>query len=83
MKPANGLHLKKAQLAAKYPSEEECFVRRFGSALLACWDDLPEDLREKILAEAESVWDRELDIPHIGRKLDCLIKRYRARLSKI
>jgi hypothetical protein len=82
MKPENGPHLKQTQLAAKYPSEEECYIRRLGSAFLLHWDEFPEDLRAKILAEAASVWDREFDIPHVARKLDLFIERYREHFSK-
>ncbi|HEY0282572.1 MAG TPA: hypothetical protein VGC27_08115, partial [Rhizomicrobium sp.] len=43
--------------AFKYPSEDEAFVRRLGSAVLARWSELPEELRAVILAEACTVWD--------------------------
>jgi hypothetical protein len=82
MSPANDRFVERSLLAGKYPSEDECYVRRFGSALLLHWDELPEDLRNKILVDAASVWDRELDIPHIARKLDAFVKHYLARFSQ-
>ena len=62
--------------ALKYPSEDEPYVRRLGSALLLHWAELPEELRAKILAEATQVWDREFHIPQIGKKLETFIKRH-------
>ena len=67
--------------AFKYPSEDEPFVRRLGSALLAHWSELPDDLRAKILAEAGHVWDREYNIPQLAQKLETFVKRYPGRLS--
>lgn len=67
--------------AFKYPSEDETFVRRLGSAVLAHWSALPEELRTKILAEAVTVWDREYNIAQLSQKLDAFIKRYPGRLS--
>jgi hypothetical protein len=81
MKPANDLSLRQNQSATKYPSEDECYIRRFGSALLLHWSELSEDLRNKILADAACAWDREMDIPHIARKLDIFIRRYLTRIS--
>ncbi len=66
---------KQDQFAFKYPSEDEPFVRRFGSALLVHWAEIPEELRAKLLAEAAVVWDREFHIPQIAKKLDNFIKR--------
>ena len=65
------------EFAHKYPSEDEPYIRRLGSALLAHWAEVPEDLRVKILAEAATVWDREYHIPQIGKKLDTFIRRHK------
>ena len=43
----------------KYPSEDECLVRRLGSAVIASWNVLPENVRDKLMAEARAAWDRE------------------------
>ena len=67
--------------AFKYPSEDEPFVRRLGSAALAHWGDLPDDVRAKILTEAITVWDREYNIPQLAQKLEAFVKRYPGRLS--
>ena len=67
--------------AFKYPSEDEAFVRRLGSAMLAHWSELPEEVRAKILAEAITVWDREYNIPQLAQKLELFVKRYPGRLS--
>jgi hypothetical protein len=65
----------------KYPSEDETFVRRLGSAVLANWSALPADVRDKLLSEAVGVWDREYNIPQLPQKLDAFVKRYPGRLS--
>lgn len=62
----------------KYPSEDEVYVRRLGSALLVHWEELPEEMRQKILLEAAQVWDREYHIPQIARKLDTFVRRVQA-----
>ena len=69
----------KDQFAYKYPSEDEPFIRRLGSALLIHWSEIPEDVRAKIVAEAAAVWDREFHIPQIARKLEAFIKRFPVR----
>lgn len=61
--------------ALKYPSEDEPYVRRLGSALLLHWAELPEELRAKIMADACTVWDREFHIPQIAKKLENFIRR--------
>ncbi len=65
----------------KYPSEDEVYIRRLGSALLAHWSELPDDLHAKILTEALTVWDREYNIPQLAQKLELFVKRYPGRLS--
>lgn len=60
----------------KYPSEDEPYIRRLGSATLVHWSEIPAELREKILAEAGTVWDREYHIPQIARKLEAFVRRY-------
>lgn len=70
---------KQDQFAFKYPSEDEPYVRRLGSAVLLHWAELPEELRAKILAEAATVWDREFHIPQIARKLEAFVKRRQTR----
>ena len=67
--------------AFKYPSEDETFVRRLGSAVLAAWSTLPEDARQRILAEALTAWDREYHVPNLEKKIETFIKRYPSRLE--
>ena len=67
------------QFAYKYPSEDEPFIRRLGSATLLHWSAIPEEVRTKILTEASTVWDREFHIPQIARKLEAFVKRYQTR----
>lgn len=70
---------KQDQFAFKYPSEDEPYIRRLGSALLLHWSEIPEEVRAKILAEAAAVWDREFNIPQIARKLEAFVKRHQTR----
>jgi hypothetical protein len=65
----------------KYPSEDECFVRRLGSGVLAVWPDLPVEIREKILAEAALAWDREYNVNQLQQKLAAMVQRYPGRLA--
>lgn len=71
----------KAKKQFKYPSEDEPFVRRLGSALLANWSSLPEDVRAKILSDAAQAWDREFNIPALPQKLETYVKRYPGRVG--
>jgi hypothetical protein len=59
----------------KYPAEDECLVRRLGSAVIASWAGLPDDVRTKLLAEARIAWDREFHVSHLPDKLEAILKR--------
>ena len=59
----------------KYPAEDECLVRRLGSAVIASWADLPDEVRGKLLSEARSAWDREFHVSHLTDKLEAVVKR--------
>ena len=61
----------------KYPSEDECLVRRLGAAVITIWAGLPPDAQQKILAEARLVWDREFHVSHLPDKLESILKRGR------
>jgi hypothetical protein len=65
----------------KYPSEEECYVRRLGSAVMSVWAGLPDEVRQQILSEAAIVWDREYNISQLPQKLETFVKRHPQRLS--
>jgi hypothetical protein len=67
------------QKAFKYPSEDEIFVRRLGSAILANWNALPDELRARIMADAGQVWDREYNVPQLAQKLEAFVKRHAGR----
>jgi hypothetical protein len=71
----------KARPAFKYPSEDECLVRRLGSAVLASWAALPPDLQERILSEAANAWDREYGVAQLPQKLATFVKRHPARVA--
>ncbi|MDE2183518.1 MAG: hypothetical protein KGJ78_10910 [Alphaproteobacteria bacterium] len=75
--PPNGIDY--AGRGFKYPSEDEPFVRRLGAAALVHWADIPQEVRDRILAEAGQVWDREYHIPQIARKLEVFVKRHIGR----
>ena len=37
----------------RYPAEEECLVRRLGSAVITAWPHLPREVQQKIFDEAK------------------------------
>ena len=59
----------------KYPAEEECLVRRLGAGVIAAWNGLPDEARERILKEAAIVWDREYNISRLPDRLENIIRR--------
>ena len=63
----------------KYPSEDECLVRRLGVGLMTVWPSLPPDTREKILAEANTAWDREYYVSQLPEKLASILNRFNVR----
>jgi hypothetical protein len=65
--------------AFKYPAEDECVVRRLGSAVIAIWPALPDEVRTKILAEARIAWDREFHVPRLVDRLEAIFQRYPGR----
>jgi hypothetical protein len=65
----------------KYPSEDECLIRRLGSGVLASWSTLAPESREKILAEAALAWDREYNISQLPQKLETFVKRHPGRVG--
>jgi len=73
---------KQEQFVFKYPSEDEPYIRRLGSALLLHWSEVPEELRQKLMVEAAAVWDREYNIPQIARKLETFVKRHQLQSQK-
>jgi hypothetical protein len=71
----------KMKPAFRYPSEDECLVRRLGSAVLASWTSLPPDLQQRILAEAATAWDREYGVAQLPQKLESFVRRHPGRVS--
>jgi len=59
----------------RYPAEEECLVRRLGSAVITAWPHLPREVQEQIFAEAKNAWDREHFVSKLPNKLDGIIRR--------
>ena len=59
----------------KYPAEDECLVRRLGAGVIAAWPHLPEEARDRILAEAKTAWDREHFVSKLPAKLETIIRR--------
>ena len=62
----------------KYPSEDECLVRRLGSGVIAAWPSLPREAQEAIFAQAKTAWDREHFVSKLPDKLTAIIKRRHA-----
>jgi hypothetical protein len=65
----------------KYPSEDECLVRRLGVGLMSVWPSLPPDTKEKIMAEAGVAWDREFYVSQLPAKLEAIVKRFNLRVA--
>jgi hypothetical protein len=59
----------------RYPAEEECLVRRLGSAVIMCWNELPREMQERIYNEARTAWDREYHVPRLNERLAAIVKR--------
>jgi hypothetical protein len=62
----------------RYPAEDECLVRRLGSAVITAWPALPREVQEKIFDEAKLAWDREHFVSKLAGKLDGIIRRRHA-----
>jgi hypothetical protein len=62
----------------RYPAEDECLVRRLGSAVITAWPHLPREVQEKIFDEAKLAWDREHFVSKLSGKLDGIIRRRHA-----
>ena len=59
----------------KYPAEQECLVRRLGSAVIVSWQELPREAQEKIYTEAKAAWDREFHVPRLEERLSAILQR--------
>jgi hypothetical protein len=59
----------------KYPAEDECLVRRLGSAVIMSWASLPREVQDKILTEARTVWDREFHVARLPDRLNAIVRR--------
>jgi hypothetical protein len=59
----------------RYPAEDECLVRRLGSAVITVWPHLPRDVQEKIFDEAKLAWDREHFVAKLPQKLESILRR--------
>ncbi|HEY1836527.1 MAG: hypothetical protein WBQ17_00520 [Rhizomicrobium sp.] len=65
----------------KYPSEDECLVRRLGAGVLSVWSSLDPETQQRILAEASHAWDREFAVSKLPQKLEAFVKRHPGRLA--
>ena len=63
------------QTKLKYPAEQECLVRRLGSAVIVSWHELPREAQEKIYTEAKAAWDREFNVPRLEERLSAILQR--------
>ena len=61
----------------KYPAEEECLVRRLGSAVITSWSALPREVQETLFAAARTAWDREYYVPRLNERLEGIVRRRR------
>jgi hypothetical protein len=70
-----------AKKVFKYPSEDECLVRRLGAGVLSVWSSLEPDVQQRILTEANIAWDREFIVNKLPQKLEAFVKRHPGRLA--
>ena len=59
----------------RYPAEDECLVRRLGSGVITSWAELPDEVKERLFAEARIAWDREHYVSKLQQKLEAILKR--------
>jgi hypothetical protein len=64
------------EVKLRYPAEQECLVRRLGSAVIVSWNELPREAQEKIYSEAKSAWDREFHVPRLAERLNAILQRH-------
>lgn len=61
-------------LTLKYKDADEHLLRRLGQALVLHWDELPDELQDLMIDQAEAVLDREEDKPHAGSDFEAFIR---------
>jgi hypothetical protein len=59
----------------RYPAEDECLVRRLGSAVVVSWSKLPSEVQDMILTEAKAAWDREFHVARLNERLAVVLWR--------
>ena len=59
----------------KYPAEDECLVRRLGSAVVVSWSKFPSEVQDLILAEAKTAWDREFHVARLNERMAAVLRR--------
>ncbi len=61
-------------LTLKYKEADEHLLRRLGQALVLHWDELPDNLQDLFIDQAEAVLDREPDKTHAGADIESFIR---------
>ena len=59
----------------RYPAEDECLVRRLGSAVVVSWSKFPSEVQDLILAEAKAAWDREFHVARLNERMTAVLRR--------
>ena len=66
----------------RYPAEEECLVRRLGSAVITAWPHLPRDVQEKIFDEAKKREESDKLVRLLAEQKAARDARYAARKGR-
>jgi hypothetical protein len=60
-------------LSLKYKEAQEHLLRRLGQAVVLHWDELPDDLQDLLIDQAEAVQDRDA-APHAATDIETFIR---------
>lgn len=58
----------------KYKPVDEHLLRRLGQAVVLHWDELPDDLQDLLIDQAEVVLDRDDESAHSAAHLESFIR---------
>ncbi len=63
-------------IVPKYSKDDAHIVRRLGAALVAKWDDLPQDLQEMLADQATMTFDKDETV-QLRQQIDAFVSKYK------